>query len=651
MICAQEYHFRGAATREREQRFHEDAYDERPVSSRPASAANTGRDSRHSQDVYVERPVSAGGRSADRAREAERYARRDSLDQPYASSYRSRSFNRSDWYDGPEDYDNRRPYERSERDMYYERRDYRSDRQDYRYHDYDRSDSSRYDDYDARPAKRQYTGRDRYDDGAQYADRRPSAPTAPAPVVDVSYHGENDTGSRDEPLMLLLIRGLKESVTEAMLASELAKLYRSEEEKVGAVADSLRRVLIIRDRKTDKSQGFGFAEYHNSVYATAALDKAEQLGGNFTIASDTIDICFPHLGVFPDADAFKPEHSMKFTIDLGSQGARHKYHKLQLYATELMVNKDPPYRPSSRGSQSESAVVHAKPRDTLENQESKPKKRKAQSNARPAQLGLWESKAAELRGERTEATPRAGREMKKSKVPASGVNAIAAVPAAVKASEQSFGVDLGKTKNCFLCWKMFPTLEKLMFHIKNSELHATNLGDPEAIKTAYRRLEEKKIKPDSMIKGIPLSTKMATNEVIQEPKYRDRAAERRKEEARSGTKEQGALSLQGQAGKPSEAPPSSSPAPTGPNYGKGQGMLQKAGWKEGQGLGGGNGIAAPIEQSMYAAGVGLGHEGSKKGDAVEEAARLTKGESQQDGRASFLLKTKEVARQRFEKLG
>jgi hypothetical protein len=73
-------------------------------------------------------------------------------------------------------------------------------------------------------------------------------------------------------------------------------------------------------------------------------------------------------------------------------------------------------------------------------------------------------------------------------------------------------------------------------------------------------------------------------------------------------------------------------------------MLQKSGYVEGEGLGGvGEGITTPIGQNLYAAGVGLGHEGSKKGDAVEEAERLTKG-------GDFVEMTKESAKRRFESM-
>ena len=74
-------------------------------------------------------------------------------------------------------------------------------------------------------------------------------------------------------------------------------------------------------------------------------------------------------------------------------------------------------------------------------------------------------------------------------------------------------------------------------------------------------------------------------------------------------------------------------------------MLQKAGWSAGQGLGAGGGVTAPIDQSLYASGVGLGHESSKKGDAVEEASRMTKND-----RGEFLEKTRELARKRYEQM-
>ena len=53
-------------------------------------------------------------------------------------------------------------------------------------------------------------------------------------------------------------------------------------------------------------------------------------------------------------------------------------------------------------------------------------------------------------------------------------------------------------------------------------------------------------------------------------------------------------------------------------------------------------MTAPIATDMYVAGVGLGAEGGKVGDAVEEASRSTRGNY-----SEFLEKTREKARGRF----
>jgi hypothetical protein len=70
------------------------------------------------------------------------------------------------------------------------------------------------------------------------------------------------------------------------------------------------------------------------------------------------------------------------------------------------------------------------------------------------------------------------------------------------------------------------------------------------------------------------------------------------------------------------------------------------GWSAGSGLGAqGTGVTAPIATEVYAQGVGLGAQGSKLGDASEEAARNTRGRYDE-----FLEKTKATARQRYDQL-
>ena len=79
---------------------------------------------------------------------------------------------------------------------------------------------------------------------------------------------------------------------------------------------------------------------------------------------------------------------------------------------------------------------------------------------------------------------------------------------------------------------------------------------------------------------------------------------------------------------------------------KGASLLSKMGYTAGQGLGvSGEGMTAPINQDVYAAGVGLGAQGGKLGDAVVEAARRTK-----DDYSGFAEKTRETARERYSRM-
>lgn len=72
-------------------------------------------------------------------------------------------------------------------------------------------------------------------------------------------------------------------------------------------------------------------------------------------------------------------------------------------------------------------------------------------------------------------------------------------------------------------------------------------------------------------------------------------------------------------------------------------LLGKMGWSAGEGLGAqGTGRTETIATDMYVAGVGLGAQGGKVGDAAEEAERNTKG-----GYKEFAERTKEKARERF----
>lgn len=94
--------------------------------------------------------------------------------------------------------------------------------------------------------------------------------------------GDNDVAPDNVPSQFLLFRGLDSSVTEEVFAKGVTKLYKpasddsqntesgSKKPKVasttgdsnlGAREGSLRRVLLVRDRRTNESWKFGFAEF------------------------------------------------------------------------------------------------------------------------------------------------------------------------------------------------------------------------------------------------------------------------------------------------------------------------------------------------------------------------------------------------------
>lgn len=97
-------------------------------------------------------------------------------------------------------------------------------------------------------------------------------------------NGDNDAAPENQPSQFLLFRGLEPSVTEELLAKGVAKLYRpasgndggsgtqkkgakvastTGDANLGAREGSIRRVLLVRDRKTNDSWRYGFAEFAN----------------------------------------------------------------------------------------------------------------------------------------------------------------------------------------------------------------------------------------------------------------------------------------------------------------------------------------------------------------------------------------------------
>ena len=116
-------------------------------------------------------------------------------------------------------------------------------------------------------------------------------PGVPAPKV--INNGDNDAATESQPSQFLLFRGLEPSVSEELFAKGVAKLYRPHsasnentssnpkkgakvasttgDANLGAREGSIRRVLLVRDRKTNESWRFGFAEFANVMVCSDDL--------------------------------------------------------------------------------------------------------------------------------------------------------------------------------------------------------------------------------------------------------------------------------------------------------------------------------------------------------------------------------------------
>lgn len=113
-----------------------------------------------------------------------------------------------------------------------------------------------------------------------------------APAPKAANIGDNDAAPESQPSQFLLFRGLDHSVTEQLFAKGATKLFRPSsnsetappnsnkgskvasttgDSKLGAREGSIRRVLLVRDRKTNQSWGYGFVEFAGVVVCSILL--------------------------------------------------------------------------------------------------------------------------------------------------------------------------------------------------------------------------------------------------------------------------------------------------------------------------------------------------------------------------------------------
>ena len=383
---------------------------------------------------------------------------------------------------------------------------------------------------------------------------------------------------------------------------------------LGAKEGTLRRILLVRDRRSNDSWRYGFAEYASIEDAQAALIRYNSFE-RFTISSKQVLVSYIHAGVFVPV-LIPTASTERFTFSpIGNPAMKLAYWDDDAYAAELAINLPKPESVSSKPTASkntdETGVKSNKDAD-------KSKKRKAQAEAdaggvkkpAPSHLQFWSNRHAELHGIGKKSTRDTDTNSEASSAPPS----------------QSFADP--ERHCCYLCMRQFNSAAEVNRHERLSDLHRQNLQDDAKVAKANHKLDKHGVQHQTAATG---------------PQYRDRARERRKIYGVVNKKGE-QVGNNNTTAKSSKASSDDEAKP--PVQSKGASLLSKMGYTAGQGLGAsGEGMTAPISQDVYVAGVGLGAQGGKLGDAVAEAERNTKGDY-----SAFLDRTKEGARERYSRL-
>lgn len=318
-------------------------------------------------------------------------------------------------------------------------------------------------------------------------------------------------------------------------------------------------------------------------------------------------VSYIHAGVFVPVMDPKPNRD-RFTFSpLSNPSMKLMYWDDYGYCTELGVSAgdDENSQDTSRADK-QTTIQEGQGKTSKDMEKAKKRKAETASNANakklamPSHLQFWSNRHAELHG-----------------IPKEGEAQSMEVEQEQTAPPSQSYADLNRNC-CYLCMRQFKSTANVNRHERLSELHQTNLKDPE-------------LRDRGM-------SKLVKHGIVTQPsaEYRDRARERRQAFGR------------GKGGpRPKQAPPPKEQEEAPVNVpSKGASLLSKMGWSEGSGLGAqGTGVTAPIPTEVYAQGVGLGAQGGKLGDAVEEASRNTRNRYD-----DFLEKTKETARQRFDQM-
>ncbi|OBT79315.1 hypothetical protein VF21_01863 [Pseudogymnoascus sp. 05NY08] len=445
--------------------------------------------------------------------------------------------------------------------------------------------------------------------------------------------GDSDVSPDNKASQFLLFRNLEPGVTEELLAKAVTKLYRikgsttppetqankkpkmmstSTDANLGAKEGSLMRVFLVRDRKTNESWRYGFAEFGSVDDAQAAMAKYNS-SDKFTISSKPVLASYIHAGVFvPVLQAPSAEFEKLTFSPLSNPAMKLMYWDEGAFASEMAVAREASMDARSKENPNAKLAAAAAGEGLVDAAKAgASKKRKAEKEDAAAtkkviapHLKFWSNQHAELHGLPANSAEGPG----ESNAKEAQQNDADAPPT------QTFADPIRKC--CLLCSRQFKTDAEVNKHERLSQLHRDNMLKENLVEKALAKLGK-----------------------LNDAAYRDRAQERRK--AFNQPKQP---SSQHKKGKDTTAPVAEEPPK--PVQSKGAALLGKMGWTAGEGLGAqGTGRTEAIETHLYAQGVGLGAQGGKVGDAVEEANRATGGSY-----ADFVSRAKDKAKERFEQM-
>ncbi|KAK0703437.1 hypothetical protein B0T26DRAFT_731314 [Lasiosphaeria miniovina] len=234
--------------------------------------------------------------------------------------------------------------------------------------------------------------------------------------------GESDASPEASPFLVLM--GLGVSITEDVLADGVMKLFIDPVQDqpkeasnpinklkstaptnstvgLGAKPGSLRRVFLMRDRKTTESRGYGFAEFASKEDASAAIAKY-RASSSFTITSKSVTIAFSHLGAFVPPSPTEPQ---AFTFpNIYNPDQPLKYWNNFLYPGIKVVSEPPVLEapsPEKRAEDQTSAGMGAMRGTNAK----KPKKDKESVKVSMIpQIRMWTKKSAELHSAHKQST-------------------------------------------------------------------------------------------------------------------------------------------------------------------------------------------------------------------------------------------------------